>query len=203
MTKTLILGRSNVGKTLFMMNFANYIGLSTFKVLIELPGGGRLAKEYTLSKATGELVSPEPHTTLALQSLIVDIPAGKGKKTIEIIDTTGLSEGLTNSKEVRFGMAQTIGAIERARVILHMVDASKAGAKESPQAPGPVDDEIYKLAGVRRVAYVLLANKMDLPEAREGLIILKERFGKAPIIPISALKCWGFKEVRAFLLRNI
>ncbi len=203
MRRSLILGRSNVGKTLFLINFSRYLNLKTLKILSDLPNGGRLSKEYTLQEAINELVSEEPHATLYLQSILLDIPAGKGRKTLEIVDTTGLCEGIHGSKQVRMGMAQTITQIQTSEVILHMVDASKTNKRGSLEAPSLIDDEIYRFAGSRGMPYVILANKMDLPGANEGLLLLKKRFDKNLIIPISAMRGWGFKEVKRFLLRSI
>jgi predicted GTPase len=65
-----------------------------------------------------------------------------------------------------------------------------------------VDYQISKLARSKR-GYVILVNKMDLPDAEEGLKIIKEKFHGNIVIPISAINKRGFKEVKTFVAYNL
>ena len=51
--------------------------------------------------------------------------------------------------------------------------------------------------------YIILANKIDLPSAQENLEKVATTFPKATVLPVSALYNNGFKEVKAFVARNI
>jgi len=65
-----------------------------------------------------------------------------------------------------------------------------------------VDYQVAQFAQMRG-GYLLLANKMDLEGAQEGLARLRREFVGHPIAPISALHKQGFHEVKAFVGRHL
>ena len=60
------------------------------------------------------------------------------------------------------------------------------GRDELPSSMGEVDYQLAQFAQLKR-GYAILANKMDLPDAKEGLDKIKSEFSGNLIIPISAL----------------
>ena len=85
---------------------------------------------------------------------------------------------------------------------MHIIDASAVTHKDLPNALGEVDYQIAQFAQLKR-GYVILANKMDLPETGKGLAKIRQEFAGNLIIPISALYKKGFKEVKTFVVHNI
>ncbi len=202
MKRCIVIGKTNVGKTLFTLQFADYLGINSLEVAFEEPSGERSVRTYDLKTAIKELSSSEPHQTRRLQSIRLELPVGKGVKRFDIIDTSGLMEGIHTDASVRRAMAQTLAAVRDADLILHLVDASRAGEAGVLRAVGEVDYQVAQFAQIRD-GYLILANKVDLPGAERGLERIKMEFSGHPVVAISALNRQGFREVKRFVWRWI
>jgi 50S ribosomal subunit-associated GTPase HflX len=204
MNCSLIVGKPNVGKTLFFLNFAEYLGLDSIKVTIVDPDKTENTVTYSPDRARELFVGATAHTTQRLQSVVVSLPVGKGSRRLLLVDTSGLVEGIHESAAVRRAMAQTLRSFRDAELVLHMVDASNVGREDAVEAMGELDLQLARY-GPLRVPYLLLVNKMDLPWARTGLRLIKQKFEpyNIRIIPVSALEKQGFREVREFLQRHV
>ncbi|MDD4518269.1 MAG: 50S ribosome-binding GTPase [Limnochordia bacterium] len=198
MSQCIILGKANVGKTLFAINFADYLGISDLEIVSTYPEGRAHVQIYRKDEAIDSLTSISPHQTRCLQAFTIRLRKGKSEKQLILLDSTGLIEGIHANPQVRAAMAQTLAAIRDAQVVLHMIDASSVGIDGSDGAIGEVDRQLCQYARLKR-GYVILANKMDLHGAALGLERIKATFQGQTIIPISALKKQGFAEVRRFV----
>ena len=197
----LVIGRPNVGKSLFVINFAEYLGFENIEVKISFPNGFSTVNQYSIPQARQELTGLGPHKTRCLQAIHLNIPARKGYKRVKITDTTGLMDTIHQDMEIRKAIAQTLGAIRQADIIIHMIDAHNPYATSTPALLGEVDYQVAQFAQLRG-RYCILANKMDLPGAREGLAQILQKLPGQYTVPISALHKRGFKEVRSFVLRS-
>lgn len=197
----LIVGKVNVGKTLFFLNFAEYLGLKNMEVTFRFPSGRTFNKSYRLDEARKELVGMGKNKTLCLQSVKIDVPVGKGKKKIDLVDTTGLVDGIHEENEVRRSMAQTISMLKNADLILHIIDGAQIYQKEDFQLLDDIDYQIAQFAQLKG-AYAIVVNKMDLSGAEEGLEKLQKEYIGYHILPVSSLLKDGFKEVKAFVWGN-
>lgn len=202
MKRCIIIGRPNVGKTLFALHFAEYLGLALARISFAEAGGRRWQADYSVAGALDDLTSAKPHHTRQLQSLTLQLPAGKGSKQFELVDTSGLVDGIHPDAAIRKAMAQTLATVREARVILHVMDAAAVGAGDAVATIGEVDYQVAQFAQMRG-GYLLLANKMDLPAARDGLARLQDEFGGHPVAPVSALRKQGFQEVKTFVRRHV
>lgn len=202
MRDCLVIGRPNVGKTLFILSFAEYAGMRRIAVEVRECDGRTETKPYILAQARRELVSERAHTTRSLQSVVIEMPAGKGTKRFQLTDTVGLTDHIHEEYEIRKAIAQTLAAVLTARVVLHVVDAALAGQDGVSSALGEIDYQVARFAECKG-AYAILANKMDLPGARAGFPRLAAEFPGRTILPVSALYRRGFREVALFVRRNI
>lgn len=202
MNRCLVIGKTNVGKSVFVLHFAQYLGMSHVDVYTQDPEGRRQLRSLAVENAVRTLSGDAPHQTRCLQSITLELPVGKGKRQFEIVDTSGLMDGIHADASIRRAMAQTLSTVRSAQVILHMVDASKAANKGAVEAIGEVDYQVAQFAQMRG-GYAILANKMDLPTAPAGLEIIRREFVGHPVLPISALYGQGFKEVKRFVLQYI
>lgn len=200
MKRCIVIGKTNVGKTLFVIQFAAYLGVKELEITFEEPSGSKRTSAYTVEEAMRELSSEEPHQTRCLQSIRLELPVGKGVKRFEIVDTSGLIEGIHGDHKVRKAMAQSLAAVRDADLILHLVDAAKAGEAGVLRAVGDVDYQVAQFAQMRD-GYLILANKIDLPHAEEGVERIRQEFSGHAVIPISALHRQGFREVKRFVWR--
>jgi 50S ribosomal subunit-associated GTPase HflX len=194
----LVVGKVGVGKTLFVLNFASYLGQSYADITMEYPSGQIKTKQYNISSAKRQLVGADPHTTRALQSMVIELPVTKGVRRCLITDSSGLIDHIHPDIGIRQAIAQTLSAIREADLIIHVVDSSQVGMHGAPSALGEVDYQAAQFAQMRG-GYVILANKMDLPDADRGLKRLREELPGHKIIPVSALNKRGFKEVATFV----
>lgn len=201
MTECLVTGMPNVGKTCFVINFAEYMGLKELKFYIRQLAGYTSVRRYSPEDARNELISEESNFTREIQSVKLEIPSGKVFKELEIIDSCGLSEGIHPDAEIRLAMAQTIRLIRESNLILHMIDLTNI-SKEKEDILLPLDRMIMNYASLEK-NYAILANKIDLHSAKENLKILRENFISKKIIPISALYWLGFQEVKRLVLNYV
>jgi predicted GTPase len=195
MKEIVIAGRPNSGKTMFAINFAAYLGCTYIDILLRGQDDLNTCRRMAIDEARKELCSLALHKTRYLQSLLLKLSFGKTIVDFKLTDTCGLTEGIHQEESVRKGMAQTIGSMRSANLIFHMIDLSSLTV-------GSIDQEIFKF-GMTRSSYGILANKIDLPAARERLISAATKFPRAYILPISALHSKGFKEVRSHVVRNL
>lgn len=202
MKKCIIIGKTNVGKTIFAINFADFLGVDTLEIIFEEPSAKRYRQTLSVKEALDRLTSDQPHQTQCLQSIRLELPVGKGVKRFDIVDTSGLMEGIHSDAKVRKAMAQTLAMVREADLILHMVDAAKAGREGAVKSLGDVDYQVAQFAQMRE-GYLILANKIDLPQASLGLERIRSEFSGHAVLPISALHRRGFREVKRFVWRWI
>ena len=204
MKRCIVLGKPNVGKTLLVLGLADYMKVKDVNISFVDPGGAKYSRKYSIDAAIRELVGTLPHQTKCLQSLELEFKAGKGKKTVELIDTTGLIERIHDDPLTRKAMAQTLSAIRGAQIIIHVIDAHLAGQADpsSQLTERDLDTQLAAFAGPRG-GYCIVANKMDLPGAKRGLSRIQRLFTGYKVIPVSAATKEGLKEVRRHVLRNL
>lgn len=200
MKRCIVLGKTNVGKSLFVLAFAEYLGVQEVSATIADPDGKVQSRTLPVKVAIGEWVSQTPHQTRALHSVQLELPVGKGVKRFELVDTSGLIEGIPREVAIRRAMAQTLAAVREADLVLHIVDASAAARRGAIEAIGEVDFQVAHFAQMKG-GYLILANKMDLPAGKEGLARIRQEFAGHPVIPISALTKEGFREVKSYVWR--
>lgn len=202
MRQCIIIGKTNVGKTLFLINFTEYLGAKYFSIKSIDKKGLETSDRMSTRNAILRYVDTNAHKTRRVQSVTVNIPIGKGKKKIEIIDTVGFTDNIHPDVSIRKAISRTLALVRSSDVILHMLDANAAKNKELSSSMGEVDYQIAQFAQLKR-GYAILANKMDLPAANQGLVKIKQEFNENLIFPISALYRKGFKEVKTFVAHNI
>lgn len=200
MRELITVGRPNSGKTMFTLNFASYIGSKTVDVTFRTYDDLITCRHFSIEEAKRELCGLTLHKTKTLQSLVLKIALGKTVVNFKLTDTCGIEEQIHRDEIIRRGMAQTLSLMRCADYIFHVIDLSYKS--EEMVKVSTIDQEIYNY-GINRNCYTILANKTDLPFAKDNLTKLAYIFPKANIIPISALFSQGLKEVKTCVSRNI
>ena len=200
MRECMIIGRPNSGKTLFALNFAGYLGIKNVDVTFRTYDGLMTCRRFSLEEAKRELCGNTLHKTRSLQSMVLNMKVGKATTSFKLTDTCGVSEQIHADEKIRKGMAQTIGLLRSVDLILHVVDLSLINKEFCNHSS--IDYEFYNYGMICK-SYILLGNKYDLSSAKNNLPHLIAAFPKANIVPISALYCQGFREVKACVARNI
>mgnify|MGYP003293135859 CR=1 FL=1 len=125
----------------------------------------------------------------------------KSGDSFAMADLPGLIEGA--SQGVGLG-TQFLRHIERTRVILHVIDMSASEGRDPYEDYLAINKELesYNLRLMER-PQIIVANKMDMPEAEENLKVFKEKlaanyddFDEVPMIfPISSLAHQGLENL--------
>lgn len=199
--QSIVVGLTNAGKTCFVLNFAEFLGLKRLTLNMIESRGFIVGKEVDISAAKKDFISSEPHTTRNLQSMKIKVARGKGVRELELFDSCGLTPGIHSQLEIRRAMAQTLSKLRKASLILHIIDLYTLPVSRITPAI-KLEEQIYKF-GISRNNYGLLANKIDLPHTLEKIPVLRRHFPEAPIFPVSAKEKKGFKEVKSFVWRNL
>jgi 50S ribosomal subunit-associated GTPase HflX len=164
----------------------------------------------SFTEAKKSLTDASHHMTRCLQSVFLELPRGKGMRQLLLTDATGLSEGIHPDESVRRAMAQTLKAMLNSDVVLHIVDANAIGehpaclestrSLHSNSVWSALDEQLLEY-GAHHDGYIVLANKMDLPKAKQGYRALCKRLTRHRVVPISALYRSGFREVKNHVWR--
>jgi GTP-binding protein len=148
--------------------------------LVGYPNAGKSTLLTAISAARPK-IAPYPFTTLHPQIGIVDYP-DYGRLTV--CDVPGLIEGA--HRNVGLGHA-FLRHIQRCKILVLLLDMAGTDGRQ------PWDDykqllaelELYDPALVEKPRLVV-ANKMDEPQAEKNLKAFKRRIRKTPVLPIAA-----------------
>lgn len=150
--------------------------------LVGFPSVGKSTLLSIVSKAKPK-IGAYHFTTIKPNLGVVSTP---DNRSFVMADLPGLIEGASDG--VGLGH-QFLRHVERTKVIVHMIDMSGSEGRD------PIDD--YHVINKELVAYkqrledrpqIIVANKMDMPDAEENLKLFKEEIGDDHIIiPLSAV----------------
>lgn len=158
--------------------------------LVGFPNAGKSTLLGTLSNAAPKVAS-YPFTTLTPMVGVVEFP---GFFRTTVADIPGLIEGA--HRNVGLGH-DFLRHISRCSIFLFVVDTAGVDQRD-PVADIQVLRQELKLYDERlsERPWLIVANKMDLPEAAAGLDALKVRFPKQEILPISADTGLGLDDLK-------
>jgi len=115
-------------------------------------------------------------------------------RSFAMADLPGLIEGAHEG--VGLGH-QFLRHIERTRVIVHVIDMSGMEGRDPYEDYLTINAELkqYNLRLTER-PQIIVANKMDMPDAEENLVTFRQKVGEdVQIFPISAISRHGLKEL--------
>lgn len=158
--------------------------------LVGFPNAGKSTLLGALSNASPKVAS-YPFTTLTPMVGVVEFP---GFLRTTVADIPGLIEGA--HRNVGLGH-DFLRHISRCSIFLFVVDAAGVDQRD-PVTDIQVLRQELKLYDERLTdrPWLIVANKLDLPEAAAGLEALQTRFTRQEIIPISADKGDGLDALK-------
>ena len=165
--------------------------------LVGYPNAGKSTLLRKISAARPK-VAAYPFTTLHPIVGVIEFP---GYRRATVADIPGLIEGA--HRGVGLGH-EFLRHITRCRVLIFVVDVAGSEGRN------PVEDlqnlrqeiDLYDPTLSSR-AWFVVANKMDLPGAKENLKALQERFPKLQILPTSAAKGEGIDDLKQALATRL
>ena len=157
--------------------------------LAGLPNAGKSSLLRRISNAKPK-VADYPFTTLAPVLGTVDGPDGR---QLTVADVPGLIEGA--SEGVGLGHA-FLAHLERARLLVHVIDASEETSVEERFAT--IDRELVLYgAGLEERSQLIVLNKVDMPDAVTTFDLADSRI--VGVLAVSALTGEGIDELKRTL----
>lgn len=158
--------------------------------LVGFPSVGKSTLLSVVSAAKPKIAAY--HFTTIVPNLGM-VETGDGRSFV-MADLPGLIQGAHEG--VGLGH-QFLRHIERTRVIVHVIDMSGIEGRDPYEDYLTINEELkqYNLRLTER-PQIIVANKMDMPDAEENLKIFKEKIEEDyPIFPISAVTQQGLSEL--------
>jgi GTP-binding protein len=158
--------------------------------LIGEPNAGK-SSLLAATSAAHPRVGDYPFTTLTPNLGVAELPGEPGDEHIFVLaDVPGLIAGAHTGAGLghRF-----LRHVERAPILVHVVDASRADAMEA-YLTVRAELEAYK-AEVAAKPEIVVANKLDLPGAREGLAQLRAALRDRRVIGTSTITNEGIPDL--------
>lgn len=157
--------------------------------LVGYPNVGKSTFISVVSAAKPK-IADYPFTTLVPNLGVVSM--GEGNSFV-MADIPGLIEGA----HAGVGLGhEFLRHVERTVVLIHMLDMSGIEGRDPRDDYEKINLELAKYsAELAERPQVVVANKMDLPNAEENLAAFRERYPGLDVIPISAATGEGVDEV--------
>ncbi len=113
-------------------------------------------------------------------------------ETFVIADIPGLIEGASEG----LGLGHSfLRHIERTRLLVHVLDMSGSEGRDPVADFAAINSEIFGYdASLRSLPMIVVANKMDMPQADENLVRFKAEYGKYTVIPMTTIIHEGVNE---------
>lgn len=159
--------------------------------LVGYPSVGKSSLVASVSAARPE-IADYPFTTI---TPVLGVVQTDYEKSFVMADIPGLIEGAADGVGLGHDFLRHV---ERTKLILHIVDASGMEGRDPVEDYHKINRELGRYSEkLARRRQILVANKMDLPQAQENYPRLKALAEKEgiPIFPISAATRQGLKEL--------
>lgn len=157
--------------------------------LVGFPNAGKSTFLSRVSAARPK-VADYPFTTLAPNLGVVEM---EGIPSFVIADIPGLIGGAHEGVGLGHDFLRHV---ERTRLLIHIIDAAGVDGRSPLEDYRQINEELRlynaRLAGLTQV---VVANKLDIPQASEGLALLRQEIGDENVLAISAVTGEGIREV--------
>lgn len=164
--------------------------------LVGLPSVGKSTILSMISNATPK-IAPYHFTTLSPNLGVVKIY----DDTFLMADLPGLIEGA--SEGLGLGHKFLKHAM-RTKVIAHVIDMAGSELRNPIEDYELILNEISKYDDkLKNKKSVIIANKMDLPNAKENIKMFKEKYPNEKTFEVSAINNEGFKDLLIYLNKTV
>ncbi|MEJ8765073.1 GTPase ObgE [Oceanobacillus sp. HCA-5259] len=158
--------------------------------LVGFPSVGKSTLLSVVSAAKPKIADYH-FTTLAPNLGVVD--TGDGRSFV-MADLPGLIEGASEGVGLGF---QFLRHVERTRLIVHVIDMAALDGRDPYEDYVTINEELASYnERLKNLPQIIVANKMEMPEAQENLVDFKEKLGEdIRIFEVSAITKQGLKEL--------
>lgn len=193
MPLVVVVGRPLAGKTLFTLGLARQFGIRRVSWPSPQPG----AESVSVAEARRRVLQAGRRATPTF-CIPVGLGQGRNHRVLTLMDTAGLTDGIARHEASRRAMADVLDTLQRADIVLHVVDAAAPGIRLT-RTLDPVDRALRDYARTRP-AYALVAHKWDRVEARRAWSHWERERDQVPLLTVSSLRGQGFRAVQQFVL---
>jgi hypothetical protein len=189
-----VVGAARVGKTLFCINFAEYLGA---RILSYTQSGGAGQGRGALSPdaARERMVNHGRRGNGVVRTFTVHLPQRKPYRRIALIDTASLKENNPLPRSGRSALLLTLQAIHSAAVVLQMIDLS-CGDPARHEFDDRVGRHLADYCRWQGKLFLIAGSKADLPvNSHQARIAVS---GK--MLFISSLTRAGFSRLQSAIL---
>jgi len=167
--------------------------------LVGFPNAGKSSLTKSITKARPKTAA-YPFTTLHPQIGVIEYTDPTNSDRLLMADVPGLIEGASENRGLghRF-----LRHIERCALLMFLVDIAGVDGRDPREDYATLVNELklYDKALLKKPR-IVVANKMDLPEAAANLVKFKRR-NKVDVIPISCVNGDGLDSLKAELRKRI
>ena len=193
-----VVGAAKVGKTLFCINFAEYLGAKNLNYTETGPHGK--GRGVILPRTARELmVDPGSRCKGVVRTFAVHL-LQRPSRRVALIDTASLKENAPLPKAERTKLLLTLQAIQQADAVLHLVDLS-CGDPARAEFALAINHRMERYCSQKGIPYLAVGNKRDL---LHGSPFNYRQFfspnGKMPAV--SSATGEGFPKIRRLLLER-
>jgi GTP-binding protein len=164
--------------------------------LVGYPNAGKSTLLSRLSHATPK-IGPYPFTTLAPMVGVIEFP---DFFQITVADIPGLIEGASEGKGLGYDFLRHV---ERCRILLFVLDTSGQEGREPWEDFSTLRKELKAYSPeLAQRTFLVLANKMDLPAARDKVKILRRKV-RRKVIELAGDDAKGIEELKKILRETL
>ncbi|MBE7539450.1 MAG: GTPase ObgE [Opitutaceae bacterium] len=167
--------------------------------LVGFPNAGKSSLTKAITQARPKTAA-YPFTTLHPQIGVIEYPDPVNFDRLLLADVPGLIEGASENRGLghRF-----LRHIERCALLMFLIDVAGVDGRDPREDYATLMSELklYDPALLKKPR-IVVANKIDLPEAAANLTRFKRRH-KVDVIPISCLSGQGLDDLKAELRRRV
>jgi len=152
--------------------------------LIGFPSVGK-STLLSIISASKPKIAAYHFTTLAPNLGVVEL---KGGRTFVMADLPGLIEGASNG--VGLGL-EFLRHATRTKILAHVIDMGSSEGRDPIKDYEIINKEIKNYGKLDNKPMVVIANKMDLPDASNNLKKFKKKYPNVSVLEVSALRNSG------------
>ena len=165
--------------------------------MVGFPNAGKSTLVSKLSAATPKIAA-YPFTTLQPMVGVVEFP---GFKRCTVADIPGLIEGAHENRGLGH---EFLRHITRCHILIFVIDMAGVDGRNPIEDLQTLRTEVKMYdEDLANFEWVIVANKMDLPDAEENYEHFKQRFPDLPTFPMSAHEEDGIDALRDYLEKSV
>lgn len=200
-----ITGPSRAGKSLFCINFAEYLGARTLCYHEEGPHGrGRGA--VSPAEARRLMVEPGRRSNGVVRTFVVNLKRGATSLRLALVDTIALRAVKPLPRMNRAGLVLTLQYVQKADALFYLVDLCDVDPAHLAFI-GTAGRLLEKYCCSQAKPFQTILSKKDLLASEAENNLLSWRWHhlawKSDPVPVSAVSRTGFPELRQLLLSRL